>query len=82
LLAGGQGQRLRPLTERRAKPAVPFGAVYRIIDFTLSNVINSGLRRIDVLTQYKSYSLQRHLQLGWNIFNFELGEHLHVILPQ
>ncbi|HUW32896.1 MAG TPA: glucose-1-phosphate adenylyltransferase [Planctomycetota bacterium] len=82
VLAGGQGERLYPLTKDRAKPAVPFGGVYRIIDFTLSNAVNSGLRRIDVLTQYKSYSLQRHLQLGWDIFNFELGEYLQVIPPQ
>ena len=82
VLAGGQGERLYPLTKDRAKPAVPFAGSYRIIDFTLSNVANSGLRKIDVLTQYKSYSLQRHLQLGWNIFNFELGEYLNVIPPQ
>jgi len=82
LLAGGMGERLYPLTKDRAKPAVPFGGSYRIIDFTLSNAANSGLRRIDVLTQYKSYSLQRHLQLGWSIFNYELGEYLNVIPPQ
>jgi glucose-1-phosphate adenylyltransferase len=82
LLAGGQGERLYPLTKDRAKPAVPFAGSYRIIDFTLSNVVNSGLRKIDVLTQYKSYSLQRHLQLGWNIFNWDLGEYLNVIPPQ
>ena len=82
VLAGGQGERLYPLTKDRAKPAVPFAGSYRIIDFTLSNVANSGLRRVAVLTQYKSYSLQRHLQLGWNVFNYELGEHLSVIPPQ
>jgi len=82
LLAGGQGERLYPLTRDRAKPAVPFAGSYRIIDFTLSNAANSGLRRIDVLTQYKSHSLQRHLQVGWNIFNYELGEYLNVIPPQ
>ena len=82
LLAGGQGERLYPLTRDRAKPAVPFAGSYRIIDFTLSNAANSGLRKIDVLTQYKSYSLQRHLQLGWHIFNYELGEYLNVIPPQ
>jgi len=82
LLAGGQGERLYPLTRDRAKPAVPFAGSYRIIDFTLSNAANSGLRKIDVLTQYKSHSLQRHLQLGWNIFNYELGEYLNVIPPQ
>ncbi|MSS72825.1 MAG: hypothetical protein EXS64_15225 [Candidatus Latescibacteria bacterium] len=82
LLAGGQGERLYPLTRDRAKPAVPFGAIYRIIDFTLSNCVNSNLRRIYVLTQYKSSSLDRHLHLGWNIFNPELGEFLYTIPPQ
>ncbi len=82
LLAGGQGERLYPLTRDRAKPAVPFGGIYRIIDFTLSNCINSGLRRINVLTQYKSFSLQRHLQFGWNIFRPELSEYINVIPPQ
>ena len=82
LLAGGQGERLYPLTRDRAKPAVPFGGIYRIIDFTLSNCLNSGLRRINVLTQYKSFSLQRHLQLGWSIFRPELGEYMNVIPPQ
>ena len=82
LLAGGQGERLYPLTKDRAKPAVPFAGSFRIIDFTLSNAVNSGLRKINVLTQYKSYSLQRHLQLGWNIFNWDLGEYLSVIPPQ
>jgi len=82
VLAGGQGERLYPLTKDRAKPAVPFAGSYRIIDFTLSNAANSGLRKIDVLTQYKSYSLQRHLRLGWNVFNYELGEGLDVIPPQ
>ena len=66
VMAGGQGERLRPLTDVRAKPAVPFGGIFRIIDFTLSNCINSGLRRIYVLTQYKSYSLSNHLKTGWN----------------
>ena len=82
LLAGGQGERLYPLTKDRAKPAVPFAGSFRIIDFTLSNAVNSGLRKVNVLTQYKSYSLQRHLQLGWNIFNWDLGEYLSVIPPQ
>src|SRR5271168_5362513 len=66
LLAGGQGERLWPLTRDRAKPAVPFGAVYRIIDITLSNCINSDLRRIFVLTQYKALSLNRHVRRGWS----------------
>lgn len=82
LLAGGQGERLYPLTKDRAKPAVPFGGVYRIIDFTLSNCLNSGLRRIFVLTQYKSFSLQRHIQEAWNLFNPLLGEFMDVVPPQ
>lgn len=82
VLAGGQGERLYPLTKDRAKPAVPFGGIYRIIDFTLSNCVNSGLRKICVLTQYKSYSLDRHLRFGWNIFNNELGDFVENIPPQ
>ena len=82
ILAGGEGQRLHPLTRDRAKPAVPFGGHYRIIDFTLSNCLNAGLRRIHVLTQYKSLSLDRHLTMGWNIFSRELGEFLDIIPPQ
>lgn len=82
ILAGGQGERLYPLTKDRAKPAVPFGGIYRIIDFTLSNCLNSGLRKIAVLTQYKSFSLDRHLMIGWNIFNTELDEYIEVIPPQ
>ncbi|MBM4065553.1 MAG: glucose-1-phosphate adenylyltransferase [Planctomycetes bacterium] len=82
ILAGGQGERLYPLTKDRAKPAVPFGGIYRIIDFTLSNCINSELRKICVLTQYKSYSLDRHLRIGWNIFNNELDEFIENIPPQ
>ena len=82
LLAGGQGERLYPLTKDRAKPAVPFGGIYRIIDFTLSNCLNSGLRKIIVLTQYKSFSLDRHLRLGWSVFNSELNEYIEQIPPQ
>lgn len=82
ILAGGQGERLSPLTKDRSKPAVPFGGTYRIIDFTLSNCINSGLRQIYVLTQYKSYSLDKHLQRGWNIFSYESGEFCYRIPPQ
>lgn len=82
ILAGGQGERLYPLTRDRAKPSVPFGGSYRIIDFALSNCINSGLRRIQVLTQYKSFSLQRHIKAGWDIFNPVLGEYIDVIPPQ
>jgi len=82
VLAGGQGQRLYPLTRDRAKPAVPFGGVYRIIDFTLSNCINSGIRRVFVLTQYKSSSLDYHIHFGWNILSPELGEFIRTIPPQ
>jgi len=81
LLAGGQGERLYPLTRDRAKPAVPFGGMYRIVDITLSNCINSGLRRIFVVTQYKALSLNRHLREAWSIFSDELGEFLQVLPP-
>ena len=82
VLAGGIGSRLKPLTADRAKPAVPFGGKYRIIDFTLTNCLHSGLRRILVLTQYKSHSLQKHLRDGWSIYNPELGEYITVVPPQ
>lgn len=82
VLAGGQGERLYPLTTYRSKPAVPFGGKYRIIDFTLSNCLNSGFRRIFVLTQYKSDSLNQHLYEGWNIFKSELGEFIYSVPPQ
>lgn len=82
ILAGGRGERLYPLTRDRAKPAVPFGAIYRIIDFTLSNCINSGLRRIYALTQYKSTSLNRHIQMGWNILSAPLGEFIEAVPAQ
>ncbi|WP_435865554.1 glucose-1-phosphate adenylyltransferase [Vibrio aestuarianus] len=82
VLAGGMGSRLSPLTDDRAKPAVPFGGKYRIIDFTLTNCLHSGLRQILVLTQYKSHSLQKHLRDGWSIFNPELGEFITVVPPQ
>ena len=82
LLAGGMGERLYPLTKNRAKPAVPFGGMYRIVDFTLSNCFNSNCRRICVLTQYKSNSLARHINRGWNIMHTELGEFIEVIPPQ
>lgn len=82
VLAGGHGSRLQPLTRERAKPAVPFGGKYRIIDFTLSNCLHSGLRRILVLTQYKSQSLQEHLRDGWSIFNPELDEYITPVPPQ
>ena len=82
VMAGGNGERLYPLTMDRAKPAVPFGGIYRLIDFTLSNCVNSGIRKIVDLTQYKSLSLERHLRLGWNIFHSELDEFLFPIPPQ
>lgn len=82
VLAGGRGERLYPLTRDRAKPAVPFGAIYRIIDFTLSNCINSNIRRIYILTQYKSISLERHIKLGWNILPPILGEFIGLIPAQ
>ncbi len=82
IMAGGKGERLFPLTKDRAKPAVPFGGVYRIIDFTLSNCINSELRKIHILTQYKSSSLTKHIVRGWNVLNGELGEYIDVIPAQ
>lgn len=83
VLAGGRGERLEPLTRDRAKPAVPFGGTYRIIDFTLSNCLNSGFRRILLLTQFKSMSLDRHINLGWRRFVCsELGEFIDVVPPQ
>jgi glucose-1-phosphate adenylyltransferase len=82
LLAGGAGERLYPLTKDRAKPAVYFGGPYRIIDFTLSNCINSGLRRVFIATQYKSLSLNRHIRMGWNVVSEELGEFIEILAPQ
>jgi glucose-1-phosphate adenylyltransferase len=82
ILAGGRGERLHPLTADRAKPAVPFGGKYRIIDFTLSNCVNSGLRNMVVLIQYKSHSLDRHIRRGWNVFNPEFGEYIISLPPQ
>lgn len=82
ILAGGIGTRLHPLTAERAKPAVPFGGKYRIIDFSLANCLHSGMRRVLVLTQYKSHSLQKHLRDGWSIFNPELGEYITAVPPQ
>jgi glucose-1-phosphate adenylyltransferase len=81
LLAGGQGERLWPLTRDRAKPAVPFGGTYRIIDITLSNCVNSGLRRVFVLTQYKALSLNRHLRRGWSGI-MGLGDYIEILPPQ
>jgi glucose-1-phosphate adenylyltransferase len=82
ILAGGKGTRLEPLTRDRAKPAVPFGGLYRIIDFTLSNCINSGLRHILVLTQYKARSLDRHISAGWSFLPRELDQYIEVLPPQ
>ncbi|CAH0341800.1 glucose-1-phosphate adenylyltransferase [Rhizobium sp. CECT 9324] len=79
VLAGGRGSRLKELTDRRAKPAVYFGGKARIIDFALSNALNSGIRRIGVATQYKAHSLIRHLQLGWNFFRPERNESFDVL---
>ncbi|MCC7124734.1 MAG: glucose-1-phosphate adenylyltransferase [Acidobacteria bacterium] len=82
VLAGGVGERLAPLTQDRAKPAVYFGGPYRIIDFVLSNCINSGLRRVFIATQYKSLSLNRHVRQGWTIVSEELGEFIEILPPQ
>ena len=82
VLAGGAGERLSPLTRDRAKPAVYFGGPYRIIDFVLSNCVNSGLRRIFIATQYKSLSLSRHIRMGWNIVSEELDEFIEILPPQ
>ncbi|CAN0486831.1 unnamed protein product, partial [Hapterophycus canaliculatus] len=82
ILAGGRGTRLRPLTQKRCKPAVPFGGSFRIIDFTLSNCINSGIRRVGVFTQYEQHSLIRHLQEGWNFLRREYGEFIDVMPAQ
>lgn len=82
ILAGGEGSRLKNLTAWRAKPAVPFGGKYRIVDFALSNCVNSGLRRIGVLTQYKSHSLIRHLQRAWSFMRAEIGEFVEILPAQ
>jgi glucose-1-phosphate adenylyltransferase len=81
LLAGGAGERLYPLTRDRAKPAVTFGGQYRIIDITLSNCVNSDLRRVYILTQYKALSLNRHIREGWGILGAEMGEFIEVLPP-
>src|SRR3954454_24697438 len=82
VLAGGGGERLYPLTKERAKPAVYCGGPYRIIDFALSDCINSGLRRVFIATQYKSLSLSRHIRMGWNIVSEEHGEFIQILPPQ
>ena len=82
VLAGGRGSRLHQLTDWRSKPAVPFGGKFRIIDFTLSNCVNSGIRRVGVATQYKSQSLIRHLQLGWSFLDGRLDEVIEIMPAQ
>ena len=82
ILAGGKGSRLKHLTEERAKPGLPFGGKYKIIDFTLSNCMNSGVRRVDVLTQYKSSELMGHVQKSWSRMPWELGEYVNIVPAQ
>jgi len=82
VMAGGKGERLDPLTQDRSKPAVPFGGIYRIIDITLSNCINSNIYKIIVLPQYKAQSLVEHLEAGWNIFSYALGHYMKIVHPQ
>jgi len=82
IMAGGKGERLYPLTRDKAKPSITFGGIYRIIDFTLSNCLNSGIRRIYVLTQYGSFSLDQHLHLAWDIMRPDLGEYIYSMPPQ
>jgi glucose-1-phosphate adenylyltransferase len=82
IMAGGAGERLQPLTQGRTKPAVPFGGKFRLIDFTLSNCVNSGLRQIFILTQYRSTSLIRHVQEGWDISSSNLGDYIYCIPAQ
>jgi glucose-1-phosphate adenylyltransferase len=81
VLAGGAGTRLAPLTDDRAKPAVPFGGVYRLVDFALSNLVNSNLRKICVLTQYKSHSLDRHISVTWRMSDL-LGNYVTPVPAQ
>ena len=82
IMAGGRGERLKGLTEHRAKPATPFGGKFRIIDFVLSNCVNSGIRQITVLTQYKAQSLIQHIHRGWGYMRGEFGEFVEVIPAQ
>jgi glucose-1-phosphate adenylyltransferase len=82
IMAGGKGERLYPLTRDKAKPSVTFGSLYRIIDFTLSNCLNSGIRRLYVLTQYGSFSLDQHIHRAWDIFHPDLDEYIYAIPPQ
>ena len=82
VLAGGRGSRLGPLTDWRAKPAVPFGGKFRIIDFSLSNCVNSGIRRIGICTQYKAQSLIRHVQRGWSFLDGRFQEFVELLPAQ
>ena len=82
ILAGGRGERLRDLTANRCKPATPFGGKFRIIDFVLSNCVNSGIRQISIFTQYKSQSLIQHVQRGWGYLRGEFGEFVEVVPAQ
>ncbi|MFN7481811.1 MAG: sugar phosphate nucleotidyltransferase, partial [Betaproteobacteria bacterium] len=82
VLAGGRGSRLKNLTDSRAKPAVYFGGKFRIVDFALSNCLNSGIRRIGVITQYKSHSLLRHIQRGWAFLKSEMNEFVDLLPAQ
>jgi glucose-1-phosphate adenylyltransferase len=82
VMAGGRGWRLMPLTQDRTKPAVPFGGIYRLIDFTLSNCVNSQIYKIIILPQYKSQSLTDHLEEGWNVFSHKMGHFLKIVPPQ
>ncbi|MCH8057665.1 MAG: glucose-1-phosphate adenylyltransferase, partial [Proteobacteria bacterium] len=82
IMAGGRGMRLGALTETRAKPATPFGGKFRIIDFPLSNCVNSGIRQVFVLTQYKAHSLIQHIQRGWGYLRGEFGEFIQIIPAQ
>ncbi|MBI2291072.1 MAG: NTP transferase domain-containing protein, partial [Betaproteobacteria bacterium] len=82
VLAGGRGTRLKQLTDWRCKPAVPFGGKFRIIDFTLSNCVNSGIRRIGVATQYKAHSLIRHIQQGWSFLEGRFDEFIELLPAQ
>ncbi|HEY5715191.1 MAG TPA: sugar phosphate nucleotidyltransferase, partial [Psychromonas sp.] len=79
ILAGGKGSRLKQLTTERAKPGVPFGGKYKIIDFTLSNCMNSGVRKVNVLTQYKSLELISHVQKAWSRMPWQLGEYVNIV---
>ncbi|MFV2057853.1 MAG: sugar phosphate nucleotidyltransferase, partial [Thiohalomonadales bacterium] len=82
VMAGGRGSRLKNMTDWRAKPAVPFGGKFRIIDFTLSNCINSGIKKIGLITQYKAHSLIKHVQQGWSFLRAELGEFVEILPAQ